>query len=223
MTMLALRKYPVLGNSLEVCEIKFEAQKLSTMTTNEIITAFRQGGTGNCVSIAVIKAGLEVFGMDKIFHATWKNNTTLAITMRDGFEVTLSPDDIRAAVRGSRFIKLESQEVFNYANVCFAAMAKRAQTEKNDDFGPMSFEQAIQTLNDGEYYTEGPNWLGLRHHTRNIGRKYIFHYPGVIGASRKHCFFVSYGMEDNYGVADPITGLENRFCRWLRISADQVY
>ena len=194
------------------------------MNTKEIITAFRQGGTGNCVSIAVIKAGIEIFGLDKIFHAVLQEDNTFSITMRDGFQLKLTQLELAMAKEGSRFIVKANQEVFNYANFCFAAMAKRAQIEENDDLPrEMTFVQAIDTLNDGEYYMEGPGWLGLRHHCRAIGRKYIFHYPGVIGASRAHCFFASYGIEDDHGNYDFIKGLERRFCKWFRISPEQVY
>ena len=139
--------------------------------------------------------------------------------MQDGFELTVSETEIKQAAMGSRFIKLENQEIFEYANLCFAAMAKRAQLEKADDFGPFTYDQAMQALNNGEYYLEGVNWLGLRHHCRSIGRKYVFHYPGVIGASKQHCFFSSFGIEDAYGSPYPIVGLEERFCKWWRREA----
>jgi hypothetical protein len=193
------------------------------MTTKEIISSFRQGGTGNCVSIAIIKAGIEIFGVGKIFHASPLLGNGYKIVMRDGFELELSANEVKQAEMGSRFIKLDSQEIYEYAVLCFAAMAKRAQLEQNDDFGALTFDQAMQTLNDGEYYLEGPGWMGLRHHYRSIGRKYIFHYPGVIGASRKHCFFASFGIEDDHGSPEPIAGLEGRFCKWVRITSEQVY
>lgn len=193
------------------------------MTTREIISAFRQGGTGNCVSIAIIKAGIEIFGLNKIFHSEMVSENLFGVTMRDGFELQITKEELTHAALGSRFIPLNNQEIFEYANLCFAVMAKRSQLEKNDDFESMTFDQAIHALNNGEFYLEGPNWLGLRHHCRSIGRKFVFHYPGVVGASKKHCFFSSFGIEDVYGTPDRIHKLENRFCKWLRIAPDQVY
>jgi hypothetical protein len=193
------------------------------MDYKDIIKSFRQGGTGNCVTIAIIKAGIEVFGVNNIF--TIHQNTDdegFAFMMRDGFEAKVSAIEVQKAKTGSRFIMLGNQEVFNYANICFAAMAKRAMIEGNDDTVDPTYEQAIDTLNDGEYYLHGPNWIGLRHHFKYIGRKYSMMNPGCVGASRAHCFYVSNGWEDSYGTPNHLNLLERRFAHWFRITAETV-
>lgn len=192
------------------------------MDPQALIRSFKQDGAGNCVSIAIIKAGIEVFGLGKVIHAE-KIATGYRVTMRDGFSFDITNEEIQIASKGSKFKLLENREVFDYANFCFGAMAKRAQIEENDDFQNMTFEKAIATLNDGEYYTYGPHFLGLRHNYRHVGRRYIFHYPGVVGASIKHCFFASYGWEDKYGTPDYIGLLERRTCNWFRLTTEQVY
>lgn len=168
-----------------------------------IIQSFRQGGEGNCVSIAIIKAGIEVFGVGGLFRVTERQGAVTVIT-KDGKEMELSQIELEQARDGSHFICLEDENIFNYANFAFAVMAKYAQQDGNDSFGPneMTFEQAIGTLNNGENYLEGPRWLGLKSHVKNIGRKYRWQYPGCVGASAKHCFFMSYGYEDQYGTPD---------------------
>ncbi|KXX71398.1 hypothetical protein [Flammeovirga sp. SJP92] len=186
------------------------------METKELIKAFKQGGTGNCVSIAIIKAGIQIFGIDKIFHHTWDDDLC-EVTMRDEFELSFSKKELELATTGSKFILGENKEVFDYANLCFAAMAKRAQIEENDDINNPSYEDAIKSLNDGEWYTHGADWLGLRYNIQNIPRRQIWQFKGVVGASRKHCFFASEGIEDNYGKIDYIRGLERRACKWFRV------
>lgn len=192
------------------------------MTNIEIIQSFRQGGTGNCVSIAIIKAGIEILGLNKIFHHQEKDGG-FEFMMRDGFEGKVSEEEWSKAKAGSRFIPLQNEEVYNYANTCFAAMAKRAMIEGNDDIPNPTYDQAIETLNDGEYYLHGTNWLGLRHNYRNVGRKYARNNPGCVGASKKHCFYVSNGFEDEYGNPDRIGFMDRPFAHWYRITAEQAF
>ncbi len=192
------------------------------MNNKELIKAFKQGGTGNCVSIAIIKAGIEIFGIDNIFQHEWIDDSCRVI-MRDGTEIEFSKVEYKSSFELSEFILLNNKEVFNYAVLCFAAMVKRAQIEENDNIPNMTFKKAAETLNKGEYYLEGPHWLGLRHNIRSIGRRYIWQYTGVIGASRKHCFFASQGLEDNYGNINRIGPLERRFCKWFRVTENSIH
>src|SRR5688572_24612224 len=123
------------------------------MTNKEIILSFKQGGTGNCVTIAIIKAGTEIFGLNNIFSL--KKNATdegFKFMMRDGFEGEVSDNELQAAKQGSRFILLKNKDLFDYGNICFAAMAKRAMIEGNDEIENPTYQQAIETLNDGEFY-----------------------------------------------------------------------
>ncbi len=192
------------------------------MDTFDLIKSFRQGGTGNCVSIAIIKAGIQIFGLGRIFDHHWEGDTC-SVTMRDGYQLEFTKAELEIGSSGSRFIPLGNEEVFNYANLCFTAMAKRAQIEENDDFEDMTFEKAIETLNDGEYYLHGPDWIGLRHHVRRSGRRYVWQYRGMIGASSRHAFFASQGYEDNYGRPDRLSRLERRFCKWIRVSETAIF
>jgi len=192
------------------------------MENRKLIKAFKQGGTGNCVSIAIIKASIEIFGISNVFQSFWKNDTCHVI-MRDGVELSFTKEEHKQATESSRFILLENEAVFNFANLAFTAMVKRAQMEGNDGQENMSFSQAIDSLNKGESYLEGPHWLGIRQHMRCIGRRYIWQYKGVIGASKKHCFYVSRGLEDNYGKVDKINLLERNFCKWFRIDEKAIF
>lgn len=194
------------------------------MTSKEIITSFRQGGTGNCVSIAVIKAGIQVFGLGKVVFFIPSNDDGYTFKMRDGFEGMLTSSEISEAKAGSKFLILNNEQVFNYANLCFAAMAKRALEDRNEDAS--TFQEAIASLNNGEYFYYGADWIGLRHHKRALGLKYIWSNKGVVGASAKHCFFCSEGLVDDYGIPNPINWLERikyKFFHYYRIAPDPVY
>jgi hypothetical protein len=192
------------------------------MNNKDLIKSFKQGGTGNCVSIAIIKASIEIFGLDGVFESTW-NDQNCDVIMRDGFELTFTIEEHEIATNASKFELLENKEVFDFANLAFTAMVKRAQMEDNDGNENMSFLEAIDSLNKGELYLEGPHWLGVRQHMRSIGRRYIWQYRGVIGASSKHCFFASKRFEDNYGRIDRLGRLERRFCKWFRIDEKAIF
>lgn len=192
------------------------------MNNKELIKSFKQGGTGNCVSIAIIKAGIEIFGLNEIFQHEW-DDITCKIVMRDGMRLEFSKEEFESCYELSKFKLLNNKEVFDYAVLCYASMVKRAQLEENDNIPNLTFLGAVETLNKGEYYLEGPHWLGLRHNTRSIGRKYIWQYKGVIGASRKHCFFASKGYEDDYGRIDRIGVTERRFCKWFRVTEQSIH
>jgi hypothetical protein len=193
------------------------------MDNIQIIKSFKQGGTGNCVCIAIIKAGIEIFGLNNIFHHRKESDGTHSITMRDGFELSVTAEEYEKAKIGSKFLLLENEEVYSYAILCFAAMAKRALTEGDEGVGYQDFDGSISAMNDGQNYYKGPYWLGLRHNYRNIGRKYAKINPGCVGASRVHCFYVSYGIEDSYGQPDKIGLFERNFANWYRITPEQYF
>ena len=86
--------------------------------------------------------------------------------------------------------------------------------------------QAINLLNNGEYYYLGADWLGLRHHKRAMGLKYIWNTVGVVGASSKHCFFCSEGIVDDFGIPKRVKLLERikyKFFHYYRIAKEPVY
>ena len=194
------------------------------ITTREMILSFRQGGAGNCVSIAVIKAGIQIFGVNELVLFEQQSDGVLSFIMKDGFEGTLTEHELNQAKNGSKFILQNNEEIYNYANLCFASMSKRAFMEHNENAD--TFQKAIATLNNGEYYFMGADWLGLRHHKRAIGLKYVWSNAGVVGASAKHCFFCSEGLVDDHGTIDPIRffdRLKYTFYNYYRISKEPIY
>lgn len=193
------------------------------MSSKDIIESFKQGGTGNCVAIAVIKASIQIFGLHKVVHFVGNDNGYL-FSMRDGFNNEITYSELRQAIDGSKFILLNDVEIFNYANLCFAAMAKRAMVENNENAD--TYRKSIDSLNNGEFYFLGADWLGLRHHKRALGLRYIWSNLGVVGASPKHCFFCSEGLVDDYGEPNPINWLDRlkyTFFSYYRIAYEPIY
>jgi len=165
---------------------------------NAYFSAFKQGGTGNCVSVAAIKAAMAKFGPDQVFKSVTRSGNGYDVTMRDGVKVRVSDSELASASRLSRFSG-KDPAVLRKANLMYAAMANRAQLEGNDGRKHMSFERACQSLNDGESYIEGARWLGLKNHVRKINPRDIDDYSAVVTASSKHAMFASKGYIDHYG------------------------
>ncbi len=165
---------------------------------NAYFSAFKQGGTGNCVSVAAIKAAMAKFGPDNVFKSVTRSGNGYDVTMRDGVKVRVSDAELSTASRLSRFSGKEPA-VLRKANLMYAAMANRAQLEGNDGRRNMSFERACQSLNDGESYLEGARWLGLKNHVRKINPRNIDDFSAVVTASSRHAMFASKGYIDHYG------------------------
>ncbi len=165
---------------------------------NAYFSAFKQGGTGNCVSVAAIKAAMAKFGPDNVFKSVTRSGTGYDVTMRDGVKVRVSDAELSTASRLSRFSGKDAG-VLRQANLMYAAMANRAQLEGNDGRKNMSFERACQSLNDGESYLEGARWLGLKNHVKKINPRDMDNFSAVVVASSKHAMYASDGFIDHYG------------------------
>lgn len=192
----------------------------------DIITAFKQGGMSNCVAIAVIKAGMEVFGSNQLLLLEVQSTGETRVTMRDGFQLHLTSQDIQLASQRSLFLRGTNQELLDYANLCFAAMAKRALLMKHEEV--KSYEDALISLNNGENFSAGPEWLGLLPHCKPVERNEVHSLPGIVCASKNHCFFVTYGWEDNYGTPDKISNKDlfferNKFAKFYRITPQKQF
>ena len=165
----------------------------------DIIGAFKQGGERNCVTVAIIKAAIEVFGIYKVVQIG-RDGESYNVKMRDGIQLTVTNADVDFASQHSNFMIGADNELFAYANFLFAVMAKRAQEEGNEN--ATTYEDAIASLNNGEHYSSGARWLGLARFCVAVPKQAITKFGGIVGASTDHCFYVTYGWQDDYG--DPV-------------------
>jgi hypothetical protein len=180
-----------------------------------ILAAFKQGGTGNCVSVAAIKAAMTTFGPEGVFRSQTRVPGGVDVVMRDGVTVHVTDEELRKAPGLSRFVGAEGP-LLDQANLMFAAMSKRALLEGNDNRRFSSIEAAARSLNDGESYLEGAAWLGLSRHMKTVGPDELSAYPAAVAASKKHAVFVSDGQIDRFGEAAPASRGDGfgRSLRW---------
>lgn len=166
----------------------------------DIWGGFRQGPDGNCVTVSAIKAAMMRFGQKPtdIFTDVKPVGGGFEVVMRDGFKLQLSTLELQMGTSGSQFQGYD-QDMLNDAYFLFAVSAKRAQMENNDGTAARSFEQAIKTLNDGEYSREGLLRLGLKNHIKTVSLSDLLN--GMIGTieRRGHSVAVIEGVEELWG------------------------
>ena len=106
------------------------------------LQAFYQGSTGNCVSVALIKAAIDRYGLGQVFDTTG-TGSSVNIKLRNGQALTLTGIERRQAAAAAMFVRndmskpkpegsdlpiAEATPIIQYANLCYAVMAKYIET-----------------------------------------------------------------------------------------------
>ena len=108
---------------------------------------------------------MEHFG-NKLFSDVKPNqNGGYEVTMRDGYKVSLTKEEMEAAATGAHYDG-DDPESQAYATLAYAAAAKRAYNEKND--GARTYAEALLSLNDGAYAKDGLRWVGLENNYKKV-------------------------------------------------------
>ena len=166
----------------------------------DIWGGFYQGFEGNCVTISAIKAAMMKFGQNptSIYKHIRETADGYEVTMRDGYSLRLTHDELKQAEQGSNF-KGSDEQLIKDANFLYAVSAKRAQRENHEFRAQESFEVAMETLNNGEYPGEAFRRLGLYAFTRPSTAQELA--DGALGtlASSEHSVAVINGKLDLYG------------------------
>lgn len=170
---------------------------------DDIWRGFRQGPSGNCVTVSAIKAAMHRFGQSPtdIYKAVTKTADCFRVVMRDDFVLSLTERELRQAAWGSNFVGRDG-ELLKDAHFLYAASVKRAQMENNDGTAGRSFHAAMRSLNDKEDEFgpgEGLERLGLRKHMRTVKARKLG--DGLVGICnrRGHSVAVIDGLEEMWG------------------------
>ncbi|MGY2684379.1 hypothetical protein ACVWVZ_003713 [Pseudomonas tolaasii] len=133
-----------------------------------IWSGFKQGPDGNCVTVSAIKAAMMQFGQKPtdVFKEVKQAGDGYDVTMKDGFELHLSRDELKQAARYAEFQGTDPAMMTD-ANFMYAVSAKRAQMagngfDDNPNAAKQSFAHAMQSLNNGEMGWEALDRLGLK-------------------------------------------------------------
>jgi len=166
----------------------------------DIWSSFYQGANGNCATVSAIKAAMMRFGQKPkdIFRTVTERPEGFEVTMRDGFPLTLTHEELAKARRVSQLTGADPV-LLEDANFLYAVSAKRAQSENNDFRARQSFEVAMQTLNDGDFPGNALRRLGLFAYIRESNAEELA--KGAIGtlAGNGHSVAVIDGALDLFG------------------------
>lgn len=171
----------------------------SKLTDEQITTGFVQGQEGNCATVSGIKALFKAAGTDdpeKLNKSVEKTEGGYKVVQMDGEEVNLTDAELETAKKAANFNGSDKEMVKN-ATFEFALAAKRAQKEHND--GAATFEQGLQSLNNGDYSDAGLKRLGLEDYISKGSAADLA--SGQVGTIDRdgHAVAVMSGREELYG------------------------
>lgn len=179
---------------------------IKSFAQGEVNLPLTNGSVGNCASIGLIKASIEVFGLNNVFkhekieenyYVTFKNNITVSFT---DIELKRSNE-----VAGFKLNESEPEKLLlyksirDYAQIALCAMVKRVIEigEAGDGIG--NFENALIALNDGAHSPSLAKKLGLENYYLSKGVFSGAKGKGMFGWFRGHTVYISQGVRDNYG------------------------
>lgn len=184
------------------------------MTSLDLIYSFGQGevnletnsSVGNCASIGLIKASIDIFGLNNLFVISQEEDN-YSVTLKDGSSVHFTQNELDRSneVIGFRLNKdfpekiTLFREIFEYAQICMCIMTKKVMLNGESGKGIGNFESALIALNDGANTPSLPKKLGLQDYFSQPKWFLSTSDKGMIGWLNGHTVFISQGYYDYYG------------------------
>jgi hypothetical protein len=172
---------------------------------SNLFSSFAQGKEGNCASIGVIKAAMDKYGKNVFNQVSQTGDGGYAIKMKDGKSVNLTAQEMQVAKQKAN-LKGNGGQDQEYATLCYAAMAKRAQMDGHE--GARDFSKACDSLNNGEDPLYAAKTLGMSGHVQMINAQTAGNTDGAVAWTGKHCVYVDGGKTDKYGQAVAFDGTD---------------
>lgn len=188
---------------------------------NILFKAFKQGivheenvkSAGNCVAVAVIKAGIATFGFNNIFLDVDRDSSRrlTRIILRDGTKLSLTFDEEAMARSRSSFIQKKSipepqkdscNKILNFAQFCFAVICKNKQIKNSSDL--KTYSEAIRDVNISEPASEAYKLLGFYMIPVNTRPEEMYNTKNIIFYNGRHCVYASDGFYDEQVMNQPI-------------------
>lgn len=163
--------------------------------------SFRQGERTNCASIALIKASLEVYGLDSLFTVSNKNADEINVILKDGTSEKLSKIELDLSRNSAGFVLMDSSkesiQVYEYAILTYAILAKHKMTIEKYN----KFEDALTELEYGADASEVYKYLGFRRNKEVVRHKRFTggSLCGLIAWSPAHAVYSCNGIMDYHG------------------------
>jgi hypothetical protein len=177
---------------------------------DNLVGDWRQGAEGNCTTVAVAKAAMDVYGKN-VFAEVEVTKTGLKVKKHDGKTVELTAKELHWAAQESNF-RGDNKKALAYADIIYAVTAKSAQDTRHQ--GARTFSRAMHNLNDGQWIPAIAKLLGLEKKLIKVDAKTLKGAPDAsLGSSYAHTVYVdtdrgdkpitdSYGDPKNYNRTD---------------------
>jgi len=164
---------------------------------DSLFKAYRQDTANNCASIALIKANLNVFGLDGLYSQRKLSDSTTEFILKDKRKITLSKRETELARSHFRVDTSNAKspylhQVIAISQICYAIMAKTF----SDEFPQLSrksFEKDLDYITQTSFDVRfGTNLLGTGGYTMTLNRyASISGKKGVVVWSPHHTVFAN--------------------------------
>jgi len=173
---------------------------------DRLFTSFKQGERPNCASIALIKASLNVYGLNNLFDIEKVDNDNWKVTLKNNESFTLNNEEIGKARKSADFVIIhdddENRKIVEYAVLTYAVMAKYMQIID----GEKDFDSALYDLETGAYTPTVYKYLGFKVGKQIVKLKRLSggSYSGLVAWSSAHAVFACDRYMDYHGVKTPL-------------------
>lgn len=207
---------------------------MNEISNIDLIRAFSQGvvnlpeiknSVGNCASIAIIKASIEVFGLNKVieyhiieevYYITLKNGIQLEFTKEQLERSNIVANFQLNSVDPGKFVLY--QAIFEYAQILMCTMTIMVSKIGESGEGIGDFELALIAINDGADSTSIPKLLGLDdYYIGKTKMKRFFMSPnnkGMFAWLLNHTVYMSEELYDYHG---KVKFIPNKYPNRIRI------
>lgn len=172
-----------------------------------LFKSFKQGERTNCASIALIKASLEVFGINNLFLITSSSGDTIKVTLKDNSKVVITAENLKSAEISAGFVLIEdnpqSREIMRYSILTYAIMARyKMDLEKRHK----TYQEALEELEYGAFAGDVYKYLGYKRGNQVVRHKRFTggNLCGLIAWSPAHAVYACNGYMDYYGRKKPL-------------------
>lgn len=153
---------------------------------------FSQTSEGNCVSIAVIKAGMDKYG-DKMYQSKTPNSSGgFDLVLQNGKNVSISGAELALAQKEARFRGDPNSQGYKDGVLAYAAIAKGKAAATGQSYGA-----ALDSLGNGEYVPNVAHYLGMK--VNQVDPSMASHLDSAIKTDVGHALALDDGATDVYG------------------------
>lgn len=130
------------------------SNKRNGAKADDIWGGFRQGPDGNCVTVSAIKAAMHKFGQSPtdIYKRVNETARGYEVTMRDGFNLTLSKPELAQASEAANFLD-EIEACSRMLNSCLPSVASvhrsRITMAGRQEVSPQPYRRSITVKMSG--------------------------------------------------------------------------